>query len=190
VEQAIEKSRVAEGFQETLLEREFRNVCRAFMAFREFEGELYQLEEDFDESVKYYDTATWINFTANPDKADLLSKKAINGIRHAAGRMEDASNIAFDNLTKLLKRALGSSQRMQNRIFGRAYSLSKAEMKEFIDHELDDQFLEEDFPEHGEWYEYFIMAINERLARYLKVEEESFVRIANWKGSKKRRRHP
>jgi hypothetical protein len=183
----MEKSRMDDALQETLLEREFKNVCKAFMALREFEGELFQLEEDYDESVKYYDTATWINFTENPERADLLSKKTLIGIRYAASRMEDASNIAFDNLTRLLKKALSSSQRMQKRIFGRAYTLSKAEMKGFIEHELEDQFLEEDFPERGEWYDYFIMAINERLERYLKEEEESFVRIANWKRAFRKR---
>jgi hypothetical protein len=147
------------------LNRAFRMACTAFMAIREYDAQLFQIEEDFDESLENFDTASWINFTLNPDKADALARRTAGALRHATSRMGDAYDKAHKHMLKTLKAVLSAPDELQAQLLGKSYKLSAAEIKSFLKEGME-ELTEECYPQSKQ-YEFFVRVVKDRLERFI-----------------------
>lgn len=85
----------------------------AFLDYTSYYNQLSDLVEEYDESLEYYDTATWINLTVNDQKVDKLSYKAYKALIKTEEVFNDLVNSSEKECTEALKIVLKSDGKLQ-----------------------------------------------------------------------------
>lgn len=108
---------------------------------------LENVSENFDESLEYYDTATWINMGLDANKADNLAIETIRSINTAADHFRELNDRAQKNCTVILKAILAAPSATQQEVLGATYDVAPEESDEKID-SLFDAIVETGIPYH------------------------------------------
>ena len=103
---------------------------------------LESINENFDESLEYYDTATWFSLGNAPGKADELSLTAAATLNKARHAFEGLAERAKENCALIIKAALSTPPTTQKDVLGRSYEFKPDEIDDRIDEllgELDEK---------------------------------------------------
>lgn len=122
------------------LKQAFRLTVAACMDYRDYRRTMEQVYENFDESIEYYDTASWINMGYDPEKADTLSMEALGALSETSDLFGQLAERADRSCTVILKAILASPPDVQREVWGRAYSFPPEE----VDHRIAGLFEEID----------------------------------------------
>lgn len=108
------------------------------MDYNHYWLELETLSENMDESLEYYDPATWINMTLNPEKIDVLVTEAIASLGETADLFSRLSKRAEKNLAGVLKIMLSLPKEIQLTVLGEYYNIGAAKLDKVVSELLDD----------------------------------------------------
>jgi hypothetical protein len=120
------------------LNQAFLLTVAAFMDYRKYWLELCRIDEDMDESLEYYDTATWLNMSLAPEKMDSLVVEAIRSLRDTDALFYELSERAQKNCSVILKAILTSPHETQKAVLGQAYAIPEKEIDAKIEELFDD----------------------------------------------------
>ena len=99
---------------------------------------LETINENFDESLENYDTATWFNIGNAPGKADELSLKAAAALNKARLAFDELKERAKKNCALIIKAVLSTPPTAQKNVLGRSYEIKPEEIDDRIDELLDE----------------------------------------------------
>ena len=105
---------------------EYRDYCN-------YEDILSKLAGDFDESLEYYDTASWFHLGYAPEKADALALECVSSLNNASEKFYELTKRAKDRLDIILKVALSAPAATQNAVLGREYNIEPQKIDEWIE---------------------------------------------------------
>ncbi|MPW26124.1 hypothetical protein GC105_10005 [Alkalibaculum sp. M08DMB] len=89
-----------------------------YFDYSEYWGTIVEIDEQFDESIEYYDPATWMNLTTDIEKADDLIVEAISSLADTSNVLKELVNRAETKLKKILEIILNSDDCFQDVILG------------------------------------------------------------------------
>ncbi|MFZ5353949.1 MAG: hypothetical protein ACOZCL_14685 [Bacillota bacterium] len=92
-------------------------VC-AFLDYKEYEMTIDDVLEHFDESMEYYDTATWLNVSLGTNNPDKLLEKCYNSTRKAADDFYKLTQRAEKECKEVLYIIVDSDEETQKSILG------------------------------------------------------------------------
>lgn len=95
----------------------------AYMDYTYYWCSLGQIEESFDESLEHFDTASWINMTYRPEKADELALGAAASLRETEDLFRELAQRAEKNCAAMLKAALSAPSETQKRVLGQVHNI-------------------------------------------------------------------
>ena len=98
---------------------------------------LDNLVESYDESLEYYDTASWINLGLAPDKVDDLAYDGVSALDEALRTFESITERAKEKCILIITAILSTPPATQEAVLGRAYKIDPDEMDEKIEALLD-----------------------------------------------------
>ena len=139
------------------------SVCE-FFDYKEYWGILSELDENFDESIEYYDTTNWLNISIGDKIDDKLLKQAIKSINDAEGVFYKLYQRSEQKCRKMLDIVIRSDEKIQMQILGHYYKYDESMIEEIFDDE--GIFSLEYIYNMEEAYESFIRYINEMLSKY------------------------
>lgn len=92
-------------------------VC-AFLDYQEYELTIDDVLEHFDESMEYYDTATWLNGSIETNNPDKLLEKCYYSIRKAADDFNKLTQRTEKECKEALYTVINGSEEIQKSILG------------------------------------------------------------------------
>jgi len=104
----------------------------AFLDYLNYYGELNNLLERYDESIEYYDTATWFNLTVDTKKADKLLLESYAALSQAENVFYKLSDKAEKECREALTIVLKSKKSLQKSLLGFEYDLNDEIIKKII----------------------------------------------------------
>jgi tetratricopeptide (TPR) repeat protein len=143
------------------LKEAFPFVVAAYRDYWHYTTVLYGVEEDFDESLEHFDSATWISMSKIPAKADELTVDCVSLLRETSSAFEEIAERAKENLAVNLKAVMLLLPTEQKILFDKAYKINP----ETIDAEIEGllTILDEEDYHHS---------VPENFKTFLKVMEE------------------
>jgi len=141
-------------------------VC-AFLDYNEYEMTISDLLENFDESMEYYDAATWLDLSMRTNKPDKLLQKCYKSIRKVADDFLELTWRSEKECKEALSMVLSHNEETQKSILG--FSLNKIdklnEILENIFEEIIDLKYEYNMEKAYENFKTFIREKIERLEK-------------------------
>ena len=110
------------------------SVCE-FLDYKEYWSIMVDLDENFDESVEYYDPTNWINMSIDQSIDDKLLIKAIKSIRNTEDVLEKLYSRAEEKCRKMVEIILKSESDIQDKILGKHYVYDNELVEEIFDDE-------------------------------------------------------
>ena len=110
------------------LKQAFLLTVAACMDYRRYWFQLLRIEEETDESLEHYDTATWLNMNLAPEKTDSLIMEAIGSLNETSYLFRMVAERAERNCALILKAVLSSPPDTQKSVLGQVYSIPKKEL--------------------------------------------------------------
>lgn len=92
-------------------------VC-ALLDYTEYEGTLNELLERLDESIEYYDAATWLSFTMDTKEPDKLLTKCYDTTRKASDNFRKLIDKTFNECLEALIIVFNKDEETQKYIIG------------------------------------------------------------------------
>ncbi len=102
----------------------------AYKDYQHYYYELTDLGEKFDESLEYYDPASWFFLTVDAEKVETDAYKADRYLDNARIAMDNLYERAKLSLTELLKTLIKLPPELQTAVLGRAYSMDSSVIQE------------------------------------------------------------
>jgi hypothetical protein len=88
--------------------------------------------DDFDETLEYCDTESWLNLERSPHKVDALISQCEFSLATVTDQFSALADRAKATLIKVLKVALKTRPSTQKKILGQAYSFAPGELNNKI----------------------------------------------------------
>lgn len=137
------------------------SVCE-FLDYKEYWGRLSDVDENFDESVEYYDPTNWVNMSIGEEIDDKLLKQAINSISKAERAFYKLFQRSEEKCKKIFEIVLKSDEKIQLKILGNFYNYDDSIIEEVFN---DDEIFSLEYIYNMEdAYENFIRYINETIS--------------------------
>jgi hypothetical protein len=114
------------------LKQAFLLTVAACMDYRRYWMELTNIEEQFDESIEYYDTATWINMGLSPENADELAFETTGLLRATTDSFYTLMERGERNCAVILKAILSATANAQKAVWGKSYSIPEGTLDDEI----------------------------------------------------------
>jgi len=105
----------------------------AYRDYYHYRSTLGGLVESFDESVEYFDTASWVNMTRSPENADDLTMDCVSSLSGAYNNFTELSDRAEEQLSVILKVTLTAPDDVQREILGNSYDIAPSEIDEWLE---------------------------------------------------------
>jgi len=99
-------------------------VC-AFWDYKEYQMTIDDVLDHFDESMEYYDTATWLDFSISTNKPDKLLQKCYKSLRKATDDFLELTQRAEKECKEVLYIVADSDEETQKSILGFAVKKTK-----------------------------------------------------------------
>lgn len=116
----------------------------AYRDYWNYKNTLIELEENYDESLEYCDTASWLDMGCAPEKADVLTVEGMTVLNAASDVFDKLTERAKRNCVKIVKAVLSAPPATQKTVFGHEYKIEPQGMDARID-ELFDMLDETDY---------------------------------------------
>ena len=133
----------------------------AYRDYWHYQNVLWQLDENFDESLEEYDPDTW--FFRGTEKADILAMECVESLQIASTNFGRIKERAKENLELVIKAVLSAPLTVQKSVLGKAYEIKADE----TDTKLEELF---DILDETEYKH----AIPDNLDIFLKIMDEVF----------------
>ncbi len=139
------------------------SVCE-FLDYKEYWGILSEVDENFDESIEYYDSTNWINMSIGEEIDDKLLKQALKSLRTTESVFYKLYQRSEQRCRKMFDIVLKSEEKIQLQILGYYYKYDES----LIDEVFDDEgiFSLEYIYNMEEAYESFVAYINDVLSEF------------------------
>ncbi len=136
-------------------------VC-AFLDYHEYEMTLGDVLEHFDESMEYYDTATWLDLSVSTNKPDKLLQKCYKSLRKAADDFLELAQRAENECKEVLYIIADSDKETQKSILG--FTVKKTDNLNEITEDIFDEITDLEYEYNMEKaYENFKTFLKEHL---------------------------
>lgn len=109
----------------------------AYRDYWNYKNTLAGLEENYDESLEYCDTAAWLDLELAPEKADELIVDGMAVLNAATDVFDRLAERAKGNCAKIVKAVLTAPPSTQRLIFGCEYKIKPQDMDAKIDELFD-----------------------------------------------------
>jgi len=100
----------------------------AYRDYCEYTGRLIDLEENFDESLEYCDTAAWLDLARGSGQADELTVEGFAALLAAVDAFNKLSERAKENCAKIVKAVLSAPAATQKIVLGCEYKIEEPNM--------------------------------------------------------------
>jgi hypothetical protein len=98
-------------------------MVASYRDYRHYENSLRSLEDNYDESLEYCETAAWLDLDEAPEEVDSLIVEGFEVLAAAADVFEKLAGRAKENCVKIIKTVLTAPPATQNAVFGHAYKI-------------------------------------------------------------------
>ena len=105
----------------------------AYRDYDHYKSMLGGLIESFDESVEYFDTASWVNMTRAPDSSDSLIMDCVSSLMDAHSSFAELADRAEKHLAVMMKVAVTAPTAIQLEILGKSFDISPSEIDGWLD---------------------------------------------------------
>jgi len=139
----------------------------AFLDYTNYYGELNNLLEKYDESMEYYDTASWFNLPQDTGEVDGLLKESYMALSHAENMFDELSNRAMQECEEVLIIVLKAKKDLQKYILGVEYSLRQETLKKVIEAVFEDPEQIEYHYNMEDTFESFIKHVNDTIKLFI-----------------------
>jgi len=112
-------------------------VNGAYRDYWHYKRELMGVSENFDESLKHYDTISWINQGIESEKVDDVAENCAHTVGVAIDAFEKIEPRAREYFIKTLAIALSAPPEVQRAALGRPYYVSDENMEDEIEQLLE-----------------------------------------------------
>jgi len=93
-----------------------------------YENTLVRLEDNFDESLEYSDTAAWFNLSLAPEDVDDLTQEGLAVLNAATVVFDRLTERAKKNCARIVKTILDAPPTTQKLVFGCVYKIEPGDM--------------------------------------------------------------
>lgn len=100
----------------------------AYRDYWHYRDALILLEDDYDESIEYCDTAAWLTMSAMPDKVDSLTVDGYAALNAAVDVFDKLTERAMKSCAIVVKAALSAPPAVQMSVLGRVYKIRARDM--------------------------------------------------------------
>lgn len=100
----------------------------AYRDYQEYQDRLIGIEENFDESLEYCDTAAWLDLARGADEVDDLTIEGFSALIAATNVFGRLSERAKKNCTRVVKAVLSAPSATQKLVLGREYKIKPQDM--------------------------------------------------------------
>jgi len=105
----------------------------AYRDYYHYSCTLSEIVENFDESIEYFDTESWVNMTASRKTADSLVMDCVGSLSDTNENFYNLAKKAEMHLSVLLKVVLTAPDAVQVEILGKAFDISPADIDEWLE---------------------------------------------------------
>ncbi|MDR1640381.1 MAG: hypothetical protein LBC41_01040 [Clostridiales bacterium] len=116
----------------------------AYRDYWHYRNVMLETYEDFDETLEYVDTESWLNLDKYPHDVDDLVSQCDSSLNIVIEHFSILADRAKSNCVKVLRAALKARPATQKKVLGQAYRLDPNEMDEKIE-DLFEMLDEEDY---------------------------------------------
>ena len=110
------------------LEHALLLAVSAYRDYRHYYFELMEIDEQWDESLEYYDLASWFFSAVDAEKMDVLACEAVSAMDNVLDAFNNLSDRAEEHLAMILKAILCASSDVQMKVLGYAYEVEQEDM--------------------------------------------------------------
>jgi HD-GYP domain-containing protein (c-di-GMP phosphodiesterase class II) len=130
MEHRIEKHNLMETSE---LKAALEYAVAAYLDYDHYRNTLGSLVENFDESVEYFDTATWVNMTRANENADDLVMDCVNSLSETHDYFDDLAEQAEMHLSSMLKITLTAPTAAQLEILGKSFDIAPSDIDNWLE---------------------------------------------------------
>ena len=136
IELDMNEDHVTESFDLTKtddLKQAFQLSIGAYLDYYNYMCAVSRMNEQFCESVEFYDTVPAVKIGLTPDGQDTLSEACSSYLTYAFDEFSEIADSAEDYLSTIIKIILITPHAVQHEILGNAYNIGSEEIDECLD---------------------------------------------------------